>query len=42
MIVGSFKDERKKYTAEKNDFIKKVLTLAKDELNNKWWALERL
>lgn len=34
-IVVNFKDERKKYTAEKNDFIKHVLDLAKEELNDK-------
>lgn len=34
-IVVNFKDERKKYTAEKNDFIKHILDLAKEELNDK-------
>jgi len=34
-IVVNFKDERKKYTAEKNDFIQRILKLAAEEFNDK-------
>ena len=33
-VFQLYKDERKKYTAAKNEFIAKILSLAKDEFNN--------